>query len=320
MGTDRKLSDWLLLGLLVLIFGLSFVWLKVTVASIPALTTAAGRTGLGFCVLFIVMRLKHTPWPKLFIPLKDRPERRLNPIWRTLVVISLIGLAVPQTLIAWGQQYVDSGLAGILLAFMPLSTVFLAALFIPGERLTIPRLTGFTLGFIGICVLIGPDALRHLGDSREALLGQMAIVGGAICYGAGGVIVQRMAPINPIAAGALQTLFSTVMLAPVALVVDTPWSLSPNVSSLIALAGLGIISTGLFTYLFFVLVRSAGAAFMAQTSYLGPPVAVVMGALFLAERPGANAVIALALILLGVALAQTKLGIRLYTLARRRLS
>ncbi len=306
-----------MLGLLVLIFGLSFVWLKVTIASIPAVTTAAARTGLGFCFLFIVMKVKDIHWPALYIQSETEKERRLNPIWRTLVVISIVGLAVPQALIAWGQQYVDSGLAGILLAFMPLSTVLLAAFFIPGEHLTPVRLAGFSLGFIGICVLVGPDALFHLGDSREALLGQMAIVGGAICYGAGGVIVQRMAPIDPIAAGAAQTFLATLFLTPVALAVETPWALSPSLASMVALAGLGIISTGLFTYLFFVLVRSAGASFMAQTSYLGPPVAVLMGAIFLAERPGANAFIALALILLGVALAQTKLGAVLGSIKRR---
>ncbi len=317
MGTDRKLSDWLMLGLLVLIFGLAFVWMKLTLSSIPPITISAVRTGLGFCFLLIVMKVKGTPLPAIFIQENGGVEQRLNPIWRTLVIISIIGLAVPQVLIGWGQQYVDSGLAGILMAFMPLSTVLMAALFIPGEHLTVARLAGFILGFIGICVLVGPDALLHLGDNREALLGQLAIIGGAICYGAGGIIVQRMPPIDPIAAGAVQTLLASLFLTPVALAVDSPWTLSPSLVSLLTLAGLGIISTGLFTFIFFVLVRSAGASFMSQTSYLGPPVAVLMGALILAERPGANAFIALALILLGVALAQTKLAAALYMFKRR---
>jgi drug/metabolite transporter (DMT)-like permease len=218
---------------------------------------------------------------------------------------------------AWGQQYVDASLAAIVLAVMPLTTVAVAPLIISTETWTFSKWAGFILGFIGIAVLTGVDALKYLGGDTMTIIAQMALLLAAVSYGVGAVFVQRLGRVDPLAAATIQNFIACFLLLPFALVLDQPWTLQPSLSSLIAFTLTGVFATGFASVGFFLLVRTAGAAFMALTAYISPLWAVFFAMIVLGERPGPNAFVALVLILVGMGFTQVRPGVFASLLGRR---
>ncbi len=165
----RSARDWILLGLLVFMWGTAFGFTRVAVASVPATTLVAGRVAIAALVLRAALVLTRRR-----LPARGR-------IWLHFFAMASLGTALPFFLISWGQERIDSGLAGILMAVMPLTTLVLAHFFVAGERITGRRLSGFALGFLGIAVLLGPEALLELGGGASDLVRQGAVLGGAVC-------------------------------------------------------------------------------------------------------------------------------------------
>jgi drug/metabolite transporter (DMT)-like permease len=154
--------------------------------------------------------------------------------------MALVGNAVPFFLITWGQQRIDSGLAGILMAVMPLTTLVLAHFFVAGERMTGRRTLGFALGFVGLVVLMGPEALRELGGGASDVARQAAVLCGALCYAANTIIARRLPETHPLVASTAVMLLASIVMVPAALLVDAPWSLAPRPQSVVSVVWLGV--------------------------------------------------------------------------------
>lgn len=273
-------------------WGSAFMFIKLGVATVPPATLVACRLAIGAALLYVVMRARGLALPPL--------GRR----WLPFVLLGVVGNSLPFYLISWGQQFIDSALAGILMAVMPLATLLLAHFFVAGERLTVYRTLGFAVGFAGIVVLMGPTALAGLGDSLINAAAQAAVLAGALCYAANSVMARRLVAADFLVASTAVLIVAGIMMVPIALVLDRHWALTPGVGSMAAIVWLGVGPTALATLLYFQLIASAGPTFMSLVNYMSPLVALFAGVLLLGEKPGVTALAGLALILFGIALSR----------------
>lgn len=288
--TRRPLLHWLLLASLVVMWGSSFLMTKIAVSSLPPAYVVMGRlvVASGLLVILVLIARRRLPGA--------------GPVWGYFVAMAVVGNVLPFMLISWGQQRIDSGLAGILMAVMPLTTLVLAHFFVTGERLSRHRLVGFALGFMGIVVLIGPETLARLGGSGEILFAQLAVLGGAICYAVNTIVAQRRPASDAWVTAAVVLTFAALLSTP--LVAVQPKITVYPVEAVLAVVLLGVVSTGAATVVYFKLVALAGPTFLSLINYLIPLWAVVLGIAFLGERPDWDAIFALILILGGIAISQ----------------
>jgi len=278
-----------LLFLLALIWSSSFMAIKVGVVDIPPLTLAAARVVIAAAVLYGFARLRGERLP------------RGGRFWALGFLIGLMGNGLPFTLINWGEEVIDSGRAAMLMSVMPLATVVMAHFFTAGDRMTPAKLIGVVVGFVGIVILVGPAAAKGLGGD---LWRELAVASGALCYAVTVILARNMPPAPLVARSALVMIAAAVLMTPVALAVDAPWALDPTATALAAAGYLGLGPTAIATIIFFFLVQSRGASFMAFINYLIPVFGVLWGVAMLGERVTATAVMALGVILAGMAIAQ----------------
>ena len=215
----RSLTDWLLLLALVAMWGSSFMFNKLGVATVPPATLVAGRLTLGALTLLALVYASGRQLP---------PPGR---VWLAYAVLGIIGNCVPFYLIAWGQQVVDSALAGILMAVMPLATLLLAHFLVHGERMTFNRLAGFALGFVGIVFLMEPAAVAGIGGAPTLVLSQLAVLCGALCYSANSVLARLLIKSDFLVSATGTLLISSILVLPLALAVDRPWTAHPSFAS-----------------------------------------------------------------------------------------
>jgi drug/metabolite transporter (DMT)-like permease len=286
------LPDYLLLLTLAAIWGSAFAFIKVAVESLPPLSVAAGRITLAAVVLSIIAWLRG---------LGKRPRLSLAAApWGVFLAMGVLGNSLPFFLIGWGEVRIDSALAAILMAVMPLSTLLLAHLFTADEPLTARKLAGIVVGFAGLVVLVGPGVLAGLGGD---VIRQLAVTGGAFCYALAAVIARRASGLPPdlVAAGVMVA--ATLVIAPLSLALDRPWTLDPSAQSVVAVVVLGLIATALATLIYFRIIRACGAVFLSFINYLIPMFGVLFGVVFMSETFTAQAFAGLALILAGIAVA-----------------
>lgn len=278
-------SHLAVLILLSVIWGSAFMLVKVSLEEVPPLTLVAGRLAGG--ALFLVVAILVT----------GRSLIQSRQAWAAFALLGVVTNVFPFTMLAWGQQHIDSSLAAILVATMPLSTVIFAHYLIR-ERLTIDRAVGVLVGFAGVFVLIGGD-LRDLADSST--LGQLAVIGGVVGYGIGTVLARRfLQDADPVVVAAGQMLVGAAIMAPVALAVDQPFDLAISVKVGLAWVTLGVVSSAIAYLFFYWLLRRVTATQASMVSYLIPITAVILGALVLDERLAATSFAGLALIIAGV--------------------
>jgi drug/metabolite transporter (DMT)-like permease len=288
----RTLTDWALLLALVAMWGSSFMFNKQGLASVGPITLVAARVVIGAFVLIAVVYGRGMRLPPL------------GPVWAAYTVLGLLGNALPFFLITWGQQVVDSAVAGILMAAMPLSTLVLAHFFVAGERMSTQRAAGFAIGFAGVVVLMQPALAGSSSAAAIHVLSQLAVLGGALCYSANSILARLLVKTDFLVAAAATLLVATIAVVPIAIVLEKPWQLDPTLRSTASIAWLGLGPTALATILYFRLISSAGPTFMSLVNYLSPAVAVFLGVALLSEQPGVNAYGGLALILSGIAISQ----------------
>ncbi len=289
--TDNRpgFADYALLLVLGLVWGSSFLFIKFGVETIPAATLTLSRLAIAAVLLLIVARAmgQSLQWRK--------------GLWIWLLLAALVGNALPFTLIAWGQEEIDSGVSAILMAVMPLSTLIMAHIFTADEKITAIKFVGVVLGFTGIAVLIGPDKLANLGSD---VWRQLAVAGAATCYGLNAVISKQLIGQPPHAMVGWLMVLSALMVLPFALVRDQPWALNPSTVSLWSTLILSIFHTAIGTLMLFLIIRRQGATFFSQINFLIPVIGVFYGVTLLGEQLGSGAYVALALILIGIAVAR----------------
>jgi drug/metabolite transporter (DMT)-like permease len=286
------LPDWVLLGALVAMWGSAFLLTKVALATLSPIIVVSGRLLVAALLLAALVRFTRRQLP------------RTKRLWLFMVAMAILGNCLPFYLISWGQTQIASGLAGILMAVIPLTTLVLAHFFVAGERMNLRRTGGFVLGFLGIVVLMGPEALIGLEGSGSVLIAELAVLGGALCYAANNIVARRQPESDAVVAAAGMIVFASMIMVPIAILVPTPRLPASIVGSLLAVAALGAFSTAAAAVVYFRLVASAGPTFLSLINYLIPLWAVAVGMVFLGERPHWRALLALALILAGIAMAQ----------------
>ncbi|HMA15124.1 MAG TPA: EamA family transporter [Kiloniellaceae bacterium] len=288
-GTTTSLPlarELLLLGLLALLWGSSYLLIRVALESLPPVTLIALRVGLAALVLLAVVR-----WQGHRLP-------RDPALWRQLFVQSLLNATAAWTLLAWGQQYVDSGLAGVLNSTSPIFVFFITLLVTRHEALSPLKLIGALLGVAGVTLIIGVEVLGGLGRAAAA---QIAVLLGAFLYGCAAVNGKRFSALPPTVTAAAVMLCATAVLLPAALVLDRPWALRPSALSLAAAAALALFCTALALLLYFRLVRTLGSLGVASQAYLRAGVSVMLGILLLGESFRPEVGLGLAAVILGVA-------------------
>ena len=291
-------ADWMLFAVLVALGGSSFAFIRMAVETVPPPVVATARLWIGAIFMFAVMRLAGRRFPRLVVATGAGP--RLHLAWAYMLAVSLIGYAVPFLIFPWAQQFVVSGLAGVYMAFMPIWTIALAFLF-AGEKLNRWKIAGFALGFAGVMILMGPDVVA--GAARSDLLAQAGLLVATLCYAVSVVISRRAPAIRPRVFACATVLGGAILTAPALLFADidpSAWS----AKSVLSVCVLGIGPTGLAGLIIIILVKRVGASFMALANYLTPVWAVALGAAAFEERLEATTVLALGVILAGVALSR----------------
>ena len=271
------------------IFGLSFTLTNISVAELPPLTVVAARLFLAFLILYPLMRFYKTRMPAI------------GTIWWPLFASGFFGNALPFGLISWGQVRVEAGLTAIFMAAMPLATLVLAHLFTSDEKLDRYKFTGVIFGLIGVMVLMGWNNLSQLGDQT---LRQLAILGGALCYAVNAIITKKITHLPKWSAMTALMFASSIMMVPVSLAFDQPWTFQPSADALLALLALAIGPTAMATVLILIIIERQGASFLSQINFMVPVFGMFFGVVFLSEILPANAYIALVIILSGIALSR----------------
>ena len=282
---------YVLLFALAAIWGASFPLIKLSVETIPPMTLVAARLVIAAAGMLVYL------WARgLRLPSDGA-------IWRDFVVLAVAGNILPFALISWGEVVIDSGLAAILMAVMPLSSLVLAHVFTRDERLSPAKLAGVLVGFVGIIVLVGPGVLAGLGLE---VLAQIAVASAAVCYAIANVYTRVRGvvalPAAVTSAGVL--LCAAILSIPLSMLIDRPWGLAPTTDSILALLVLALVCTSLAYLILFHLIKTTGATFVAFINYLVPVFGVAFGAIFLDETVQAGALVGLALILAGIAMSR----------------
>jgi len=222
-------------------------------------------------------------------------------VWGWILASSVIGMALPFTLIAWGQQEVDAGLTGIFMAVMPLATVLLAHVTTNDEKLNRWMFIGVLLGLAGVVVLMGWHNLLQLGGQA---ISQLAILCGAVCYSVNAIITRKLTHLEKWPMSASLLLGAAVFMVPLAMTLEQPWSLELQSNAVLSIVALAIGPTAIATWMILIIIGRAGASFLSQINFLVPLFGVFFASVFLHERLPANAWLGLVVILAGVALAR----------------
>jgi drug/metabolite transporter (DMT)-like permease len=278
---------WAMLILLSTMWGGSFFFVGIAVNDLPPLTIVTLRVGIAALAL----------WSFAFFFGLRSPKSLA--IWGSFLAMGLLNNAIPFVLIVWGQTQIASGLASILNAATPIFAVVVAGLFLPDERPTPLKVVGIVLGFVGVVIMIGVPAIAGSND----ILAQLAIVGAALCYAFAGVYGRRFKgmKMNPIIVSAGQVTASTIVLLPIALIVDGPLKLATiNYQTWIAILALGVVSTAIAYVIYFKILELAGATNVLLVTLLVPVSAILLGALFLNETLELIHFVGMALIALGL--------------------
>ena len=282
-------GEWAMLLALSVLWGGSFFFIGVAVKALPLFTIVVLRVVLAAAALHVIMRAMGTRLPA---------DKRA---WRVYVGSGLLNNVVPFSLIVFAQTHIASGVASILNATTPLFAVVVAHFLTRDERLTRGRMTGVVVGFAGVVIMVGGSALGTLGTDVVA---QLASLTAALCYAFGGVYGRRFGTlgISPLAASAGQLTASSVILIPVMLIVDRPWTLPmPSGETIAAIVGLALLATALAYLLYFRILATAGATNLLLVTFLIPVTAIILGIAVLGERLEPRHIAGMLLIAVGLA-------------------
>lgn len=265
----------------------AFAAIKIGVETVHPTWLVAGRL---ICAVGLLLSL--AAWRGQILPPLSRE-------WGIYFFLGAAGYSIPFFLISWGEVVVDSGPAAILMAVMPLTTMLLAHFFVASEPMSVRKVAGLLVGLLGVVVLVGPEALAGLGDET---IRELAILSGAIFYAINAIVSRRLAPADPVTRSAAVVLCAAVQMVPIAfLTTGLPTDLTA--SSWGAVIYLGVFPTAIATVLFFHLIDTEGATFVALNNYIIPSLGVLWGVLLLGEIVSLQSLGALAIILVGIALA-----------------
>lgn len=278
--------ELLLLVLLATLWASTYTFIKIGVETIPPVTLIAVRSLLAGLLLWLIMVFRGIVMP------------RDAAMWGRFLVQSCLNVVIPFSLIAWAELTVDAALATILNSTSPIFTFLITAAITRHEAVTLRKLVGVILGIAGIVLIIGLEALSGAGRN---LLAQLALVAATIAFAVAAITGRGLRRLDPIVPAAGSMLGGAVLLLPVSLLVEQPWSMEPSARSLGALACLAVFSSAMGAVIYFRLLGTLGSVGTTAQAYLRVPVGVLMGILLLDETLSSTAWLGLVLVFLGVA-------------------
>lgn len=285
-AASGKAVDILLLLLLSTLWGASYTFIRVGVESIPPVSLIAARTLIAGLLLIGWMSVSGVAMP------------RSGAVWKRLFVQACLNSVIPFTLIAWAQQYVEAGVATILNSTAPVFVFFVTWFLTKHEAVTMRKLVGVIAGLLGICLIIGFSALNGLGDQ---VLPQLAIVAATICYAGAAIYGRSFQGLSPLVPAAGSLIAGAIVLIPISLIFDRPWTLQPSFNSTAALLMLSVFSTAIAFVIYFRLVQTLGSVGTTSQAYLRVPIGVAIGAIFLGESLPPTMWMGLGCVVIGVA-------------------
>lgn len=297
--------NWAMLLALGMIWGASFLSVRIALEGFGPFTVAAGRISIAALILLVHVRLTGRSLPPASLRL-----------WAHVAGFALFSNALPFSLLSWAQQIVPSAFAGVTMAAVPLLVLPLAHLFVPGERLTPVKAAGFLCGFSGVVLLIGPGEIARAGLGGD-VVARLACIAAAGCYAIGSIVTRTAPPTGQVGFSAAALALAAVVMVPLALALEGLPPAVPDPAALAALAYLAVAPTALATLMLVHIIRSAGPSFLSLVNYQVPVWAALFGALALGEALPANLLTALGLILGGLALAQAGLSLQRRAAVRR---
>jgi drug/metabolite transporter (DMT)-like permease len=284
--SPRPITNILLLLALATLWGSSYTFIKVGVETIPPVTLIAVRTLIAASILVFVIKLRGLSLP------------RDAATWRRFLFQACLNSVIPFTLIAWAEQSVDAGLATILNSTTPIFTFLLTVILVRHEAVTARKVFGVVAGLAGVCLIIGTEALSGLGDQLPA---QLAILLASMAYAGAAIFGRNFKGLDPMMPAAGSMISGAIILIPISLFVDRPWTLAPSTESIGALLGLSVFSTALAFVIFFRLMQTLGSVGTTAQAYLRVPIGVGIGVVFLGETVTQTAGIGLVCVIIGVA-------------------
>src|SRR6476659_2302120 len=287
--TVMNRGDWLILGILAVIWGGAFFFIGVAVRHVPPLTYVWLRLTIAAAAMWGYLYFKGE---KLGLPAGA---------WGSILLLALLNNALPFTLFGWGQTHIASGLASILNATTPIWGVVVAHFLTQDERMSPRKVAGVLLGFGGVATMIGPSLLSSLGTSA---LAQLACVTASLSYALAAVWARRFRKqgLSPLSVTTGQLTSGALMMLPLAMLVDRPWThVFPPLTAIGAITALALLCTAFGYVLYFRLIETSGATNALLGTLLAPPVAILLGGLFLGATLAPQDFLGLGLIALGLA-------------------
>jgi len=284
--TAGNAPEYVLLLVLAILWGASYTFIRLGVATIPPVTLIVARTLIGGGLLFALLAARGIAMPH------DMAS------WRRFALQALLNSVIPFTLIAWAEQTVDAGLATILCSTSPIFTFLITFAVTRHEPATLTKLFGVVAGIGGICLIIGVEALSGIG---EALVADLALAASSLCFAGAAIFGRGFGKLDPMVPATGSMLCGGIVLIPVSLVAESPWTIAPSANSVLALLALSVFSTAFAFVLYFRLVRTLGSVGVTAQSYLRVPVGVAIGIGFLSEPLTLTTLIGLACVVAGVA-------------------
>ncbi len=281
-------KDWLLICLLALIWGGSFLFGRILMIEWPPFTVVFLRVFLAAVSLWIFLLFTSRKFPKN------------SELIKAILVMGILNNAIPFSLILIGQREIGSGLASVVNAMTPIWTLIVANIFTTDEKFSKNKVMGIAFGFIGVAVLIGTDLVQGLSASAWA---QGAVLGATISYGFASVWGKRFKGHDPILISTGQLTASSLVMLPLIFILEDPFNLpAPSLEMIISLFGLAVLCTAFAYVLYFKILSSAGATNVSLVTFLVPISAIILGILWLGETLTLSNVIGMILIIIGLAL------------------
>jgi len=278
-------TDYIVLFALGALWGSSFGAIKIALHGVTPLTVMSVRILLAGAALLLLILVRKTPLP------------RGIQNWIKISWMALFGTLIPFFLVPWGQLQIDSSLAAILMAVSPLFALTLGHFFSEHESFTLRQLLAMMDGFYGILLVFGENAISSINGNIWA---QLAVIGAGFCYTISGVIVSRVRGASADSVSASIFICSSVIVFPLWMILEQPWSLHFETESLLALTYLGLVSTGMAFLMRYYIILRAGAVFLSYVAFIIPMFGILFGILFLGETISVNTMGAVVLILSGV--------------------
>lgn len=293
MTARSSRADWLVFLALGLMWGSSYLFIKIAVDDFGTFTLVALRLAIGAALLWTVVRIAGQRLPR-------KPA-----VYGHLAVMGVFNIALPFILITWAERNVESSLAAVLTSIVPLFVAVLAPLFIHDEPMRLGGIVGLVVGFVGVVVLTS----RGLGGTGYDIVSDLALVGSSLSYAAGAVYTRRnVRGLQPMIPAAFQVSFALIITGAIAVLFEHPWDARPDLAAVGAIVWLGLLGSGLAYLAFFRLLGRWGATRTAAVAYLLPVVGIVLGFLVLGEPIDGRIVLGTLLIIGGVALVNSRFG------------